>query len=96
MPVPLRAEEAVPPGLADTLRLVCLLPPLLGSKRTETVHVRLAASVAPFAHVPPPTIVNWVVSPPLIVGVNGPLVTVPVLVTVNVFVELPEFTTTSP
>ena len=42
------------------------------------------------------TIVNWVVSPPLIVGVNGPLVTVPVLVTVNVFVELPEFTTTLP
>ena len=95
--MPLRAEEAVPPGLAETLRLVCLLPPLVGSNRTETVHVRLAASVfAPFAHVPPPTIVNWVVSPPLIVGVNGPLVTVPVLVTVNVFVELPEFTTTLP
>src|SRR5437868_2579256 len=46
-PVPLRLDEAVPPVVAETVRVPDLPPPLVGENVTEIEHEAEAASVIP-------------------------------------------------
>src|SRR5690242_11957958 len=92
IPVPESEAETLPPGLAEAFRLVCLLPPLVGSKVTSMTQLLPLARGAPDTQFVPPVTTNCVASPPLGPNERLPLGAVPSFVTVNVWIPLPPFT----